>query len=336
MDLRERIVRALVEGASVSAVALRFEVSHDTVERYKKRHERGEDLAPRRPPGRRPSVPVEEHAALRALVQSHPDATIEGMSALWQEQSGQALPRSTMHDHLRRVGARFKKTRVAKERCEEQRQAFRAQIEEVPVEKLVFLDECGFALNLHRLYGWALGGARCEEEVPLGKGVNLSVVGAFSLPTPDNDTGLTTPGCGRCGTKQARGRDSCSSCSCKKSYFRVCHKAACLCWTTPVSITGPHFKWPSKRQDTRFCFCRLTRPTSTPSNFCGVGSNTSCEHLPRETTRKDKRTFATCYNSFRHNTPRLGLESVDLRHPSRISYNSVPLLMCGQRRTARS
>ena len=209
---------------------------------------------------------------------------------------------------------------MAKERCEEQRQAFRAQIEEVPVEKLVFLDECGFALNLHRLYGWALGGARCEEEVPLGKGVNLSVVGAFSLPTPDNDTGLTTPGCGRCGTKQARGRDSCSSCSCKKSYFRVCHKAACLCWTTPVSITGPHFKWPSKRQDTRFCFCRLTRPTSTPSNFCGVGSNTSCEHLPRETTRKDKRTFATCYNSFRHNTPRLGLESVDLRHPSRISY----------------
>jgi len=83
-----------------------------------------------------------------------------------------------------------KKTRVAKERCEEQRRAFRVNIEQVPVEKLVFLDECGFALNLHRLYGWAIGGARCEHDVPFNKGVNLSVVGAFSLPTPDNETGL--------------------------------------------------------------------------------------------------------------------------------------------------
>lgn len=108
-DLRERVVRALLEGASVRDVALRFEVSHDTVERYKKRHERGEELAPRPRPGRTPLVRAEEQEALRALVQSHPDATIEGMSALWQEQTGQELPRSTMYDHLRRVGARFKK-----------------------------------------------------------------------------------------------------------------------------------------------------------------------------------------------------------------------------------
>lgn len=109
MDLRERVVRALVEGASVSEVAQRFEVSHDTVERYKKRHERGEDLAPRPRPGRAPRVGAGEQEALQALVQAHPNATIEGMSALWQEQTGQELPRSTMHDHLRRVGAHFKK-----------------------------------------------------------------------------------------------------------------------------------------------------------------------------------------------------------------------------------
>lgn len=54
----------------------------------------------------------------------------------------------------------------------------------------MFLDECGFALNLHRLYGWALGGTRCEEEGPFTKGQNRSVVGAFSLPSPSNPTGL--------------------------------------------------------------------------------------------------------------------------------------------------
>lgn len=60
----------------------------------------------------------------------------------------------------------------------------------MPVDKLVFLDECGFALNLHNLYGWCLGGGRLEEAVPFNKGENLSVVGAYSLPCEDNPTGL--------------------------------------------------------------------------------------------------------------------------------------------------
>lgn len=57
-------------------------------------------------------------------------------------------------------------------------------------EKLVFLDECGFALNLHPLYGWVIGGGRCVETVPFNKGTNRSVLGAFSLPTEKNPTGL--------------------------------------------------------------------------------------------------------------------------------------------------
>ncbi len=52
----------------------------------------------------------------------------------------------------------------------------------VAPEKLVFPDECGFALNLHRFYGWVSGGGRCCQEVPFQRGKNRSVVGAFSLP----------------------------------------------------------------------------------------------------------------------------------------------------------
>lgn len=58
------------------------------------------------------------------------------------------------------------------------------------MEKLVFLDECSFSLNLHRLYGWASVGTRCVEEVPFVRGKNLSLVGAFSLPGQDNPSGL--------------------------------------------------------------------------------------------------------------------------------------------------
>jgi hypothetical protein len=82
------------------------------------------------------------------------------------------------------------KSRVATERCEVKRAAFRQEIEALPIEKLVFLDECGFSLNLHRLYGWTIGGGRCIERVPFNKGLNRSVLGAFSLPSPNNPTGM--------------------------------------------------------------------------------------------------------------------------------------------------
>lgn len=52
------------------------------------------------------------------------------------------------------------------------------------------MDECGFLLNLHRLYGWAPAGQRFVEEVPFVRGQNLSVVGAFSLPSSGNRSGL--------------------------------------------------------------------------------------------------------------------------------------------------
>ena len=52
----------------------------------------------------------------------------------------------------------------------------------MPVKQLVFLDECGFSLNLHRCYGWSLKSQRCVEAVPFQRGQNRSVLGAFSLP----------------------------------------------------------------------------------------------------------------------------------------------------------
>ena len=58
------------------------------------------------------------------------------------------------------------------------------------MEKLVFIDESGFALDLYRRYGWGIGGGRLYEEVPVNTGVNRSVVGAYSLPSSENPTGL--------------------------------------------------------------------------------------------------------------------------------------------------
>ena len=70
------------------------------------------------------------------------------------------------------------------------RRLFREQVAHEVVGKLVFLDECGFCLNLHRLYGWTIGGGRCVEAVPFERGRNRSVVGAFSLPTAHCPNGM--------------------------------------------------------------------------------------------------------------------------------------------------
>ena len=70
------------------------------------------------------------------------------------------------------------------------RAAFVSHIRAIAPEKLVFLDECGFGLNLHRLYGWVMGGGRCFEEVPFTTGQNRSVLGAFSLPSPQCPNGM--------------------------------------------------------------------------------------------------------------------------------------------------
>ncbi len=83
-----------------------------------------------------------------------------------------------------------KKTRVARERDEEARLLFQEQIQQEEFEKLVFLDECGFASNLCRLYGWAIGGARCVETSAHTRTQNRSCLGAFSLPGQSNPTGL--------------------------------------------------------------------------------------------------------------------------------------------------
>jgi transposase len=72
-----------------------------------------------------------------------------------------------------------KKSRVAAERDPLKRAAFQQAIKQVDPKDLVFLDEAGFSLALHLLYGWGPAKERLVEAVPAQRGVNLSVLGAF-------------------------------------------------------------------------------------------------------------------------------------------------------------
>lgn len=111
IDLRERIVAASLQGASQVGVAAQFGVCVKTVQRYVKRHNEGE-LAPRVPPGGPRRVSAEQEPVLMALMQERSDWTLQSMALEWERRSGVLLPRSTFHDHLVRLGGRYKK-RVA-------------------------------------------------------------------------------------------------------------------------------------------------------------------------------------------------------------------------------
>jgi hypothetical protein len=75
---------------------------------------------------------------------------------------------------------------------------FREAIARVLLEKLVFLDECHFALNLHRLYGWTMG--RTMRKVPFEKGLKRSAVGAFSCLVRTTDRVVGAVAKRACGT----------------------------------------------------------------------------------------------------------------------------------------
>ncbi len=108
MDLPSRIVAACLAGERVVAVAQRFGVGERTVRSYRARAAAGE-LAPRPVPGKPARLRAEQEAEFVAMVAQKPDWTLEQLSQEWQTRSGVLLPRSTLYDHLKRLGGRYKK-----------------------------------------------------------------------------------------------------------------------------------------------------------------------------------------------------------------------------------
>ena len=111
MDLRERIVAALGTGESVVSVAGRFGVCTKTVRAYEARAKAGR-LAPLPRPGKAPRLQPEQEAAFVAMVQEQTNWTVASLCQEWERRTSVCLPSSTLHDHLKRLGARYKK-RVA-------------------------------------------------------------------------------------------------------------------------------------------------------------------------------------------------------------------------------
>jgi transposase len=74
-----------------------------------------------------------------------------------------------------------KKTLGASERNEEERAAWRAEVNELPARQLVFVDECGSNIALTPMYARAPKGARAKGSIPRNRGKNTTLIASLSL-----------------------------------------------------------------------------------------------------------------------------------------------------------
>jgi transposase len=110
LDLRQRIVAAVERGSSIREAARRFAVSPSAAIKLMQRVRTTGRAAPARYGGHRRPLLAPYEADLRRLVEARPDITLAELQAELQRRLGVVAGLSTLHNALRRIGLRHKKS----------------------------------------------------------------------------------------------------------------------------------------------------------------------------------------------------------------------------------
>lgn len=113
LDLRQRIVRAYLDGASMQAIADRFAVSLISVRRLVAKHRNGHSLAPgtRATPVERRAVRPQDEPLIEAMLSQDPSLTTREIARRFTSETGRPLAQQTVSTTLRRMGYTRKKRR---------------------------------------------------------------------------------------------------------------------------------------------------------------------------------------------------------------------------------
>ena len=110
MDLRLRIVGAVERGSSIRAAARRFAVSPSAAIKLMQRVRTTGSAAPARYGGHRRPLLAPYETQLTGLVEAKPDITLAELQGELQRRCGIVAGLSTIHNALRRIGLRHKKS----------------------------------------------------------------------------------------------------------------------------------------------------------------------------------------------------------------------------------
>ena len=110
LDLRQRIVHAVERGGSIREAARRFAVSPSAAIKLMQRVRTTGSLAPARFGGHRRALLGPHESDLRRLVEASPDITLGELRTELQCRFGIRAGLTTIHNALRRIGLRHKKS----------------------------------------------------------------------------------------------------------------------------------------------------------------------------------------------------------------------------------
>jgi transposase len=111
LDLRLRIVRAVERGSSIRDAARRFAISPSAAIKLMQRVRATGSPAPARFGGHRRPLLARHETDLARLVAASPDMTLAELQAALKRRFGLTAGLSTIHNTLRRLGLRLKKSR---------------------------------------------------------------------------------------------------------------------------------------------------------------------------------------------------------------------------------
>lgn len=184
LDLRQRFIRTFLKQTHTQEeLSETYDIGTATAGRWVRRHKETGSVAPL--PGGRGVAPLISDAQLVdlcLLVQEKPDRTLVEFVEAWEKKTGVRVGTSTMWRALSRADlTQKKKSFHAQEadspRVREKTVEYLREINGIPIEKLVFLDETGSNLAMALSRAWSPSGTRAHAKKP-GRGSNLSILAA--------------------------------------------------------------------------------------------------------------------------------------------------------------
>jgi transposase len=184
-DLRRRIFSYSLTH-TVRDTARVFHVSPSTVQALRRLFCETGALAPRPPGAARPrTISPEGELYVQLLLREQVDLTLRELCTRYTDPYGVPVSLSTMHAPLKRLGlTRKKKTTYDPRKTRAEVQAdtdrYHRQVDSIPLDQRLYLDETGSRLNLTLPYGRAPRGERAVDTKPAAPGEVVSTVAVLT------------------------------------------------------------------------------------------------------------------------------------------------------------
>jgi transposase len=184
-DLRQRILNyALTHPVRLTARI--FQVSPNTVHLLKKLWYETGSIEPRASKAVHPhAVSPEGELYLQMLLREDVDLTLLQLCERYEDAYGVRIGVTTMHDTLKRLGLTYKKKTFYEpgkddDQAKDEKDSYISQLEGVPPEDRLYLDETGSNLNQNLAYGRSPAGERVYDANPTAPGLTVSTAAVLT------------------------------------------------------------------------------------------------------------------------------------------------------------